>query len=398
MEQPTGTVTFLFTDVEQSTQLLREHGPDRFRAALDDHRRLLRTSFAHNGGHEIDTQGDAFFVAFASARDAVRAAQDAQRLLGEHLWPHGCGVRVRMGIHSCEATATPEGYVGLGVHRGARICAAGHGDQVLLSQATHDLLEEEIEQRSVDVVDLGEHRLKDLSRPQHLFQLTVRDAARRDFPPLRTLDSRRTNLPVEATSLMGRDEEVREIVSLLRRDDVRVVTLTGPGGVGKTRLSLQVAAELVDEFADGVFFVALAAISDRSLVLQAVGEALGVNAAVGQSLDAYVATKSLLMVVDNVEQVIDAAPDLGHLVTGAPGLKILATGREPLRLSKERLFAVPPLRAADAVALFVERVQLVDPSFELNGANGLAVTQICERLDCLPLAARSTTSTDRCSI
>jgi class 3 adenylate cyclase len=232
VEQPTGTVTFLFTDVEQSTQLLRELGADRYRVALDDHRRLLRSSFASNGGHEVDTQGDAFFVAFSSARDAVRAAHEAQRLLREHAWD-GREVRVRMGIHSCEATTTGEGYVGLGVHRGARICAAGHGGQVLLSQATHNLLEEEIEQGSVDVVDLGEHRLKDLSRPQSLFQLGLDD-----FPPLRTLDGRRTNLPV-AAPLLGRDDEIREIANLLGRDDVRVLTLTGPGGVGKTRLSLR---------------------------------------------------------------------------------------------------------------------------------------------------------------
>ena len=384
MEQPTGTVTFLFTDVEQSTQLLRELGADRYRVALDDHRRLLRTSFAENGGHEVDTQGDAFFVAFSSARDAVRAAHEAQRLLREHAWDDR-EVRVRMGIHSCEATATGEGYVGLGVHRGARICAAGHGGQVLLSQATHDLLEEEIEQRSIDIVDLGEHRLKDLSQPQHLFQLAIPDAGLRDFPPLRTLDGRRTNLPV-AAPLLGRDNEIGEIASLLRRDDVRVVTLTGPGGVGKTRLSLQVAAELVDEFADGVFFVALAAIADPSLVIQAVGEALGVNAAAGQSLDAYLGSKSLLIVVDNVEQVVEAGPDLGHLVMEAPGLKILATGREPLRLSNERLVAVPPLGVADAVALFRERAQFVDASFGLNEVNGAQVRQICERLDCLPLA------------
>jgi predicted ATPase/class 3 adenylate cyclase len=396
MERPSGTVTFLFTDIEGSTRLLRELGADRYREALEDHRRVLREAFVRHGGYEVDTQGDAFFVAFNRARDAVRAAGDAQRALAAHTWPGGHGLRVRMGIHTCEAAATSEGYVGVGVHRGARICAAGHGGQVLLSHTTRDLLEEE--DADIGVLELGEHRLKDLTEPQRLFQLV--DAELDGFPPLRTLESRPTNLPVQPTPLVGREREVAEIGESLRQDGARLLTLTGPGGTGKTRLALQAAAELVEEFPNGVFFVALAAISDPELVVPTVAQVLGINEAAGQSLPAYLATKELLLVLDNLEQVVGAAPQLAELLAEAPQVKLLATSREPLHVQAERVYPVPPLELPDpsrlpepsalssyeAVALFVERAQAVQPSFEVTTGNASAVAEICVRLDGLPLA------------
>jgi class 3 adenylate cyclase len=235
---PTGTVTFLFTDIEGSTRLLRELG-ERYAKVLFEHRRILREAFAANRGVEVDTQGDAFFVAFPRAADAVAAAESAQRALDE------IDVRVRMGIHTGEPIVAEEGYVGMDVHRAARICGVGHGGQVLLSQTTRDLLDSSLELR-----DLGEHRLKDLSEPQRLYQLGAGE-----FPPLRSLH--RTNLPVPATLFVGRIAELDQTVALLRRDDVRLLTLTGPGGTGKTRLAVEAGSELVDEYEDGVFFVAI---------------------------------------------------------------------------------------------------------------------------------------------
>ncbi len=264
----------------------------------------------------MDTQGDAFFVAFERPRDAIAAAIDAQHALADHRWPDGAEIRVRMAIHTSDATTTTDGYVGVGVHRAARICAAGHGGQVLVSQAAHDLLLDDVTGHAF--VDLGEHRLKDLTSPQHLFQLTIEDLPDR-FPPLRTLDARPTNLPTQATaagrarSRAGRDRGPAP------PPDVRCVTLTGPGGTGKTRLALSAAAELVDDVRDGVYFVPLAAITDQALVIAQVAQALGVNEAAGQDLHAYLATKELLLVVDNLEQVVEAAPDLARAPVGGAG-------------------------------------------------------------------------------
>src|SRR6266542_3260125 len=383
-EQPTGTVTFLFSDIEGSTGLLRELGAERYGAALDDHRRLMREAFARHDGYEVDTQGDAFFVAFNRAQDAVRAAGDSHRSLAGHDWPEGRALRVRIGIHTCEVAATREGYVGVGVHRGARICSAGHGGQVLVSHTTRDLLEDE--DVGIGLRDLGDHRLKDLTEPQHLFQL-VDPALPGDFPPLRTLDNRPTNLPVQATPLVGREREVAEIDELLRRDGVRLVTLTGPGGAGKTRLALQAGAELVDECPNGVFFVALAAITDPEVVVPTIAHTLGVSEAGGQSLPAYLATKRLLLVVDNVAQVVSAAPEVAEVLAEAPQVKALATSREALRVEAEHVYPVPPLELPDprrlpelsllyryeAVALFAERARAVQPSFEVTTENAPAV-------------------------
>jgi predicted ATPase/class 3 adenylate cyclase len=395
-ERPTGTVTFLFTDIEGSTQLLHELGGE-YRTALDDHRRLLREAFAAHAGHEVDTQGDAFFAAFHRARDAVHAAGDAQRALAAHTWPSGRNVRVRMGIHTCEAPATSEGYVGVGVHRGARICSAAHGGQVLVSHTSRELLLEE--DAGLVLRDLGEHRLKDMTEAQRLYQL-AEDGLAMDFPPPRTLENRPTNLPVQPTALVGRDRELVELVALLRRDRVRLVTLTGPGGTGKTRLGLQAAADLLEAFPNGVFVAALAAIVDHELVIPTIAQTFGINETGGQSLDGYLAEKELLLVVDNFEQVLPAATAVAELLRGAPKVRVIATSREPLHVAAEHVFPVGPLGLPDpahlpslaalsqydAVALFVERARAVQPSFEITTENAPAVAEICVRLDGLPLA------------
>ncbi len=381
--RPTGTVSFLFTDIEGSTRLLHDLG-DRYRGALEDHRRLLREAFDRHDGYEVDTQGDAFFVAFARAQDAVHAAAEGQRALAGHEWPNGKRLRVRMGVHTCEATATDEGYVGIGVHRGARVASAGHGGQVLLSQATRELLEEGPD--SLGLRDLGEHRLKDLTQPQRLYQL-VGAGLDLEFPSLKTLENRPTNLPAQPTPLVGRVSELGEICDLARRDDVRLVTLTGPGGAGKTRLALQAAAELLDTFRDGVFFVPLASTTDPELVLPAVAQTLGVTNAGIQTLEGYLADKELLLVLDNLEQILDAAPRLAELCGHGDRVKLLATSREPLRLRAERVYPVPPLELKhDAVELFVERAQAARPDFRLTAENAPVVADLCARLDGLPLA------------
>jgi predicted ATPase/class 3 adenylate cyclase len=381
--RPTGTVTFLFTDIEGSTRLLHDLG-DRYRDALEDHRRLLREAFDRHDGYEVDTQGDAFFVAFARAQDAVQSAAEGQRALAAHQWPDGRQLRVRMGVHTCEATPTDEGYVGIGVHRGARVASAGHGGQVLLSQATRELLDEGSD--SLGVRDLGEHRLKDLTQAQRLYQL-VADGLEGEFPALKTLETRPTNLPAQPTPLVGRLSELSEICDLARRDDVRLVTLTGPGGAGKTRLALQAAAELLDAFGDGVFFVPLATTTDPELVLPAVAQTLGVTNTGIQTLEAYLAEKELLLVLDNLEQILDAAPRLAELCGQGARVKLLATSREPLRLRAEHIYPVPPLELQhDAVELFVERAQAARPDFQLTAENAPVIAELCARLDGLPLA------------
>jgi predicted ATPase len=356
-ELPTGTVTFLFTDIEGSTRLLREIGDD-YAGVLAQHHRLLREAWHRHEGVEVDTQGDAFFVAFARASDAVAAAADAQRTLQDG------PVRVRMGLHTGEPLLTKDGYVGWDVHRAARIATAGHGGQVLLSQATADLA-------AVDVRDLGLHRLKDLSAPERLFQLGTDN-----FPPLKTLHE--TNLPVPATPFLGRERELDDIAGLLRRRDVRVVTLTGPGGSGKTRLALQAAGAAADDYAHGVWWVPLASVSDPTLVEIAAAQALGSK----DTLSATVGDKRLLLLLDNFEHLLDAAAGVAETIASSPHVTVLVTSREPLHIDGEWEIAVDPLQEQEAAELFLQRAAAVRSDFAANGE----VTEICRRLDCLPLA------------
>ena len=282
---------------------------------------------------------------------------------------------------------TEEGYVGLDVHRGARIAAAGHGGQVLVSQTAQQLIQDDLP-RELALLDLGEHRLKDLSRPQQIFQLVVR-GLERDFPPLASLENRPTNLPPQATPLIGRERELAEVVELMRNPDVRLLTLTGPGGAGKTRLALQAAADLLDDFADGVFFVGLAEIAEPSLLVPTIARTLGVRETGGlseeEALARYLHDRELLLVLDNFEHLLETAAQLGDLVRNAVSVQAILSSRAPLRVSAEREYPVPELAETDAVALFVERAQAVKPGFELNG-DASAVAEICRRLDGLPLA------------
>ena len=293
LELPHGTVTFLFTDVEGSTRLLHELG-DAYAEVLAEHRRALRDAFARHGGVEVDTQGDAFFVAFAKASDALAAAADARDALQRG------PIRVRMGLHTGEPVITDEGYVGMDVHRAARIAAAGHGGQILVSQSTRDLI------AGNGLRDLGEHRLKDLATPERIFQL-----GDDDFPPLKSLNN--SNLPLSVDPLLGRKKELADVLRLLR-DGTRLVTVTGPGGIGKTRFALEVAAEAIDDFPDGVWWVGLAPVRDAKLVLPTVAAAIGAEGALEHELR----SKQLLLLLDNFEQVVDAAGDLAALQAAGP--------------------------------------------------------------------------------
>jgi predicted ATPase/class 3 adenylate cyclase len=354
-ELPAGTVTFLFTDVEGSTRLLHELG-DGYAEVLAEHRRVLRDAFARHGGVEVDTQGDAFFVAFGKASEALAAASEARSVLEEG------PIRVRMGVHTGEPLVTDEGYVGIDVHRAARIAAAGHGGQILVSQSTRDLVGAE------SVRDLGEHRLKDLTAPERIYQL-----GKGDFPPLKSLNA--TNLPVASNPLVGREHELRELQGLLR-DSVRLVTLTGAGGSGKTRLSLQVAAELLEDFPGGVFFVPLAGVRQPDLVQSTIAATVGVHDTT------ELRDRKALLVVDNFEHLLDAAPTVSALLASAQDARVLVTSRAPLRVEGEHEYPIEPLPDVDALDLLTQRARAVRPDFQPDET----ALEICRRLDGLPLA------------
>jgi predicted ATPase/class 3 adenylate cyclase len=356
---PTGTVTFLFTDVEGSTRLLQKLGPEVYSGALTEHRRVLRDAFAGHSGVEVDTQGDAFFIAFRRGADAVAAADAARRLLERG------PVRVRIGIHTGEPIVTEEGYVGIDVHRAARIAAAAHGGQIVVSETTRALLDTEVTLR-----DLGEHRLKDLVKAERLYQL-----GDDDFPPLATLDA--TNLPVAASPLVGRKNELAELVALLS-NGARLVTLTGPGGTGKTRLALQAAAELVGTHRDGVFWVPLDGLMDPELLATEIGQAIGAP----DDLNGFLRGRELLVLLDNFEHLLSAAPAVSEALAVSAGLRVLITSRAPLRVSGEREYRVEPLPSGDASALFVERARQVGREL----APDMTIEAICSRVDGLPLA------------
>jgi predicted ATPase/class 3 adenylate cyclase len=399
-ELPTGTVTFLFTDVEGSTRLLQALG-DRYAAVHDEHAAIIRHAVASGGGVEVSTHGDAFFVAFTSPAGAVRAAVAAQRGLAAHDWSPGPAVRVRMGLHTGEGTLGGDDYVGIDVHRAARIADAAHGGQVIVSGATRGLVQHALP-AGVSLRDLGEHQLRGLADPERLHQLVVEDLPA-DFPPPRTLDARPGNLPPQLTSFVGREAEIAEVERLL--DHTRLLTLTGPGGSGKTRLAVRVAAGLLTRYPDGAWFVDLSPVTDPQLVPAAVAKTLGVPEAAGRPLleqvSEHLRHRELLLVGDNFEQVAEAGPVLEELLGAAPRLRAIVTSRVVLALPGEQEYPVPPLQMPDparlgrdpaalgqveAVRLFTERALAAGPRFVLTGQNAPVVAEICARLDGLPLA------------
>lgn len=399
-------VTLMFTDIQGSTRLLSRLGDASYRNIVARHQELLRQAFAEQCGEEISSRGDGFFVVFQSAMDAVLAAIRCQRLLAAEIWPSQAAVRVRIGIHSgvlaraAELTGDP--YVGLDVHRAARLCEAGHGGQILLSATTRDDVTEELP-ATLSLRALGEHHLRDLPNPEPIFQLVGEDLPS-SFPPLRALDVRIFNLPAPRTSFIGREHDLAFIQGLLLRDDVGLVTLTGPAGTGKTRLALAVASAIRDQFRDGICFVALAPLGESDLVVSTIVRRLGLHEAGSASLEetlfGHLRDREMLLILDNFEHLLEAARVVADLLTACPSLKILVTSRAPLRLSGEYEAPVPPLELPDpahsppdsaliefpAIALFMQRAASIRPDFAATPANLRAVAETCQRLDGLPLA------------
>jgi class 3 adenylate cyclase len=396
------TFTFLFTDVEGSTALLRHVGEGAYAQVLADHHSLIRSGLAAHGGREVDTQGDAFFAVFSSPRACVAAAIELQQALQAHAWPAGEHVRVRMGVHTDEASKTATGLVGLDVHRAARVAAAGYGGQVLLSETAAALVRDALP-RGTALIDLGMHRLKDLGRPERIFQLQAAGLQAR-FPPLRSLGNPAlaNNLPAQLATFIGRERELSEVRALV--ESSRLVTLTGAGGCGKTRLGLQLAAELLDGSGDGVWLVELAAVSDEDAVAPAIGQALGTAAQPGRPaletlLDAL-APQDVLIVLDNCEHLIGGCAKTADVILRrCPLVHLVATSREPLGIGGEAIYRVPPLSlpkpgdsgsgaagSSDAVALFVDRARAQGTGLAVDEQTAPLVVSICARLDGLPLA------------
>jgi predicted ATPase/class 3 adenylate cyclase len=394
----TGIVTFLFSDIEGSTRLLQAH-PGSWPATLERHAELLRAAFTAEGGEEVGTEGDSFFFGFPTPAGALRGAIAAQRALATEPWPDGISVNVRIGLHTGEASFAADSYAGLNVHRASRIAGAGHGGQVLLSDATRALAADDLPE-GITLRDLGEHRLKDLDQPERLWQLVI-PGCRNDFPPVRSLDVA-NNLPKRLTTFLGREHEIGAVSELLGKS--RLLTLTGPGGTGKTRLSLEVASRTMERYPDGVFFVELAPITDPDLVAPTIAQTLSLPDRGGRTaierLTDQIGPKRMLLVLDNFEQVVDAAPSVRALLDSCPNLTMLASSRSVLRVSGEQEYPVPPLGVPDptrlpplaalsqyeAVALFIERARAVKPDFDITNENAPAVAEICVRLDGLPLA------------
>ncbi|HYZ93242.1 MAG TPA: adenylate/guanylate cyclase domain-containing protein [Actinomycetota bacterium] len=386
-ELPSGTVTFLFTDIERSTQTVEAVGNEAYADFLDTHRQLLREAFKLHGGHEIGTEGDSFFVAFPRAHEALQAAIDGQHKLDDH------PLRVRMGIHTGEALVRSGEYVGHDVHKAKRVCDAGHGGQVLVSRTTADLIHD-----GPELLDLGPHRLKDLGEPEQIFQVGPGE-----FPPLRSLEAFAHNLPQQRTTFIGRERELKELRELL--SEQRLVTLTGVGGSGKTRLALQAGAEVLDRYPDGVFFVDLAPVTEPSLVMQAIAseivsreprDALAAAADSAETVLGFLARRKCLVILDNCEHLLDGCADAADLILArCPDVSVLATSREALAIEGEQTWQVPSLSVPDdshdlssseAVSLFKARAKSVRSDFEITPSNAGAVAEICRRLDGMPLA------------
>jgi predicted ATPase/class 3 adenylate cyclase len=395
-ELPTGTVSMLFSDIEGSTALLSRLGP-AYVQALTAQRNVLRSAWSAHAGIEMGTEGDSFFVVFSTAPAAVAAAMQAQRELADYPWPEGETVRVRMGVHTGSPVVHDGGYVGMDVHRAARIAGAAHGGQVVLSEVTARLIEAAGLPADVRLKDLGSHQLKDIPQAEHLFQLTIA-GLQSEFPALKTLGAG-SSLPRPATPLVGRDGELAELTAVLRSPDVRLMTLTGPGGSGKTRLAIGVAQRLTDAFPDGVYFVSLAAATTAEVMWTSIAEVLDVppEGRIPPGFFLHVAHRSALFVLDNLEQLHGADAVVAELLTQAPQVVVIATSRRPLHVQAEHEHAVPPLELPDdsslsdaersgAVQLFVQHACKVKASFRLSSANAADVVALCRRLDGLPLA------------
>jgi predicted ATPase/class 3 adenylate cyclase len=397
---PTGTVTFLFTDIEGSTRLVQELDPGTYGELLEQHNRLLRAAFRAHGGAERGTQGDAFFVIFRDAPSAVAAAVDAQRSLAAASWPTGMEIRVRMGLHSGAGIHGGDDYVGLDVNRAARIASAGHGGQILISDSTRALASRALP-NGVALRDVGEHRLKGLDLSERLYQLTI-VGLRSDFPILHTADVGAAHVPPRMTSFVGRRADLDALHRLLKEN--RLITLVGSGGTGKTSLAIELAREVAADFSDGAWFVDLAPLSDPALVGPTVARSLGLSERAEQSLvellQTYLEPRETLLVLDNFEHLLAASGIVEDLLAKAPGLKVLVTSRRILNLYGEQEFLVPPLTVPDpatsadldqlagydAVMLFLQRARAAKPTFSITSENALTVTRICFRLDGLPLA------------
>jgi predicted ATPase/class 3 adenylate cyclase len=397
---PTGTVTFLFTDIEGSTRLVQALGDD-WVPVLEAHNHLIEKAITENNGVVVKTEGDSFFAVFSAAHDALQASVQAQRGLMDHPWPSEGVVRSRMGLHTGLGALGASDYVGLDVHRAARIADSAHGGQVVLSEPTAVLVERSLPE-GVSLRDLGKHRLKDLSEPEAILQV-VSPGLQSEFPLLRTLDAIPNNLPKLLTSFVGRDRELAEAVRLLGA--TRILTFTGPGGTGKTRLSLQLAAEVADGYPDGVFFVDLAPINDVEVIPSRILETLGIQVSTRKEppamrLNSQLADKGVLLILDNFEQLLDGAPLVAELLRASPRTKVLVTSRAPLRISGEQELPVPPLgitgvdpgadletlMQSEAIRLFTDRAMAVRPDFRLTVDNASAVAELVGRLDGLPLA------------
>ena len=391
---PTGTVTFLFTDIESSTHLW-ERSPDAMRSALARDDDIVRRAIDANGGYVFSTGGDGFAAAFQRTTSAVEAAAIAQRALEAQVWPDDIRLRIRIGIHTGECTERDGDYFGSAVNRAARLMGIAHGGQTVMSSAVQEILPPD-----VPVLDLGEHRLRDLAQPEHVFQLCD-PGSDFEFPPLRSLEAYPTNLPVQSTEFVGRGVEMAELEKALAES--RMVTLTGVGGVGKTRLAVQVAADVLPSFPDGAWIAELGGTRDAAAIEEAACTALGVpqqpGEAIRESLTSFLHNKRLLLVLDNCEHLLDPASKLAdEILRRAQGVTVLATSREPLRVGGEHVVAVPSLglpdedalalaqAESDAVHLFVQRAQSARSGFSLNQDNAQAVFQLCRRLDGIPLA------------